>query len=204
MKPLPFLLFIFAAHFLVFLVSKITLTFISVGMMFPVILLTVLALRILPRRISLIILTFILLSNIFKVVSHPSIFKTQPGMDLKTERMVVAKTYEIAGGNDFSINTITNPYLMPTLWSYHYGFYAREHEAKLPYYRGITAYTYAGEDILPKSDTKRFRDFLIVEPEVGVANSWANQLMDKEQYGRNLLETISIGGYTLMVYEPAG
>lgn len=203
MKILPFLIFVFGAHFLVFLVSKITLTYICVGMMFPVILLAVYFLMKLPRWLSAIIILLVIGLNVAKIVNGgPSIFKVQPGMNLNDELKVVEKTYEIANGREFSINTVTNPYLVPTLWEYHFYHYASLNNVFLPFYRGITAYSFVGDKLLPRNDQKRPVEFLITEQGVGAANSWSNQLIDSEKHGRTLKETLAIGGFTLYVLEP--
>ena len=190
MKVLPFLLFILGSHFLVFLISKITLTFISVGMMFPVILLIVYILSKLPRWLSLIVLAFILFSNIIKI-GGPSIFKVQLGMNLGDELRVVRRTYEISQGREFSINTLTNPYLYPTLWVYLYKLNGN----KMPYYRGITTYDFAGRNDLIFSDAPRPIEFLIVEPEVSLPVREPNE-------NRLLTKIEKIGEFTLYSFVP--
>ncbi len=192
MKVSPFLLFIFATHFLVFLASKITLTFISVGMIFPVILLTVLILKNLPKKISFILLVLIVGHNILKITgTKESIFKVQPGMHLADEIRVIKRTYEIADGREFSINTLTIPYQYPTLWAYLYKLNGQ----KMPYYRGITAYDFAGRKNLISSDESRPIEFLITEPEIN--------LPVKEPSGnRKLIGTEKIGGFVLSSFVP--
>ncbi|MDO8514865.1 MAG: hypothetical protein Q7S14_00020 [bacterium] len=191
---LKFLLFIIFSHFLVFLVSGVSLTFISVGLLFPVILLVVFILSKLPKKLAVLIILFIALHNIHQIInSNDSIFKVQPGMILKDEIALVNKTYEIANGRKFSLNTVTNPYLYPTLWAYLY----KNHP---PFYRGLTPYTYAGQNVFPMNDQKQELEFLIIEPEVGAANSWANQLIDAEKHRHDLKQEFKFGELTLLVF----
>lgn len=158
---MKFLLFILIAHALVFLVSKITLTFISVGMLFPVILLIIYLLTKLPKKLAILILLLIFSHNIYKTItSGYSLFKVQPGMNLKDELAIVNKTYDLASGREFSIDTTTIPYQYPTLWAYLYKINGRS----MPYYRGITAYSFAGKDALIFSDATRAANFTIIEP----------------------------------------
>lgn len=187
-----FLAFVLGTHALIFLVSKVTLTFISVGLLFPVILLVGLGFSKMPRVLAVTLLVLILGANLLADQSMTSIFKVQPGMNLKNERRVIERTYEIASGQPFSINTVTNPYLYPTLWAYLY----QESGSKLPTYRGITTYAYAGQNVLPSSDESRPWQFLITEPEV-------NLPVKEITNNRRLLRTEKIGEFRLDVFVPS-
>lgn len=158
---MKFILFILISHFFVFFVSKVTLTFISVGMLFPVILLIIYFLTKLPKNLAVLILLLIFAHNIYKIWSTDySIFKVQPGMNLRDELAIVNKTYDLASGREFSIDTTTIPYQYPTLWAYLYKINGRP----MPYYRGITTYSFAGKDALIFSDATRTANFTIIEP----------------------------------------
>lgn len=158
---LKFLLFILATHFLVFLVSGVSLTFISVGIIFPAILLIICVLTKLPKKLATLIILFIVSHNIYKVVnSTDSIFKVQPEMNLQNEMKIVNKTYYFAAGREFSIDASTIPYRYPTLWAYLYKISGKP----VPYYRGITAFDFAGKDTLIFSDATRSANFTIIEP----------------------------------------
>jgi hypothetical protein len=156
-----FLLFLILTHFLVFAVSSVSLTFISVGMVFPAVLLVIYILTKLPRKIAAALLIIIFSHNLYKTLTtHYSVFKVQPGMTLRDERAIVEKTYQLAGGREFSVDTVTIPYQYPTLWAYLYQTAGKPP----PYYRGLTAHEFAGRETLNFSDAVRPINFTIIEP----------------------------------------
>jgi len=195
--PIGFAFFILAGHFLVFLLSNTMHIFIGVGIGFAVILLTINAIYILSLKsklLALVLLLVILSGNLYTIFTHQqSLFKVQKGMLLKDEMALVEKTYELAGNNQFSLNAVTNPYLYPTTWAYLY-------KKRPPFYRGLTPYTYAGQNVFPMSDQKRDLEFLVVEPEVGAADSWANQLIDAEKRRHDLKREFKFGELILLVF----
>lgn len=203
MKPLKFLIFIFLTHLLVFIFSDNSLSYISVGLLFPVILLIILLLTKLPKTLGIIIIILVSAHNIYKItMSQDSLFKVQPNMNLRDEMAVVQKTYEVANGRRFSVNAVTNPYQFPTLWEYLYSTYADKHHLSRPFYRGLTAYAYAGQGSLEKNSARQSYDFLIIEPDVGAKNTWANQAFESEKKGHVIHDTITIGGFIIYEWIP--
>ncbi len=196
-EPAVFSLFLLAGHFLVFLFSDTMHIFIGVGMGFAVILLVANGIYILNKKSAILagaMLMTVVFGNLYAIFqSKESLFKVQPGMILRNETALVSKTYEIAAGRQFSLNAVTNPYLYPTLWAYHY-------RKNPPFYRGLTAYTFAGQGVFIQNDQKQDLEFLIIEPEVGAAQSWANQLIDAEKRRHDLKQEYNFGKFTLLEF----
>lgn len=172
--PLLFTIFMLLSSSLVFLVSNLTLTFILVGMVVPLTILIAAAIVSLEKiwpPIAYILAATILVNNIFTVVKdNPAgvyLFQVQEKMLLGYETDLVNRTYQIADGRQFSVVAITNPWQQPTLWAYLYFWQAQKNHRPLPFYRGITNYTYVGDWVFPRSDQIRAVEFTIKEPTLG-------------------------------------
>lgn len=208
-KNIAFLYFILLSHIFVFLLSNSMLTYIGLGIGPVILILTAIGITHLAKFSKLAAFSLFLIivsANIFKIISSNPLgnilFKVQDGMILKDEIKVVEETYKIANGRVFSINTVSNPYKYPTLWSYLYKLHSDKSRVNLPYFRGTTAYSFVGKDILPQSDQPRDVEFLIIEPEVG-DNDYLTKLALKEDVHKNDPEIRTIGKFRLLIWERA-
>lgn len=119
-------------------------------------------------------------------------------MRLDNELAVITKTYTLATGRRFSLDVLSNPWQTPTTWAYIYSWQARNH-GLMPAYRGITAYTFPGENSLPRSDSATSIEFTIVEP--GVSQELVKQTLASEQNKSTNFSVININTIQLWVME---
>lgn len=201
-------IFLLAGHFLVFIVSNTMHIFIGVGMGIAIILLLTNFINILVNKSKALALLFFLaiffanFRTIYQkhAIDQISLFKVQRGMILKNQISLIANTYELSKGQKFSINASTNPYRYPTAWAYLYNWYSSSKKLDLPFYRGLTAYSFAGQNIFPMNNQKIDHEFLIVEPEVGAWGTLSNKVIEDEKTRHKLKEELKFGQITLLVF----
>ena len=148
-----------------------------------------------------ILLSFILLSNlymIFKINPNGQVILVIPKeMLLKNQLSLVDKTYQEAGGEQFSINTLTLPLWTNTTWAYLYSWYGLKKYGYLPYFYGRDQIGLLGADDLKKISKLLPISFFIREPHIGIPENFYNEEISTEDSKTKLVESINFNGLTL-------
>lgn len=145
---------------------------------------------------SLIIVVFIL-SSLFTDIKFNSqgslLLAIQRELTYKNEIEAIVYTYKDSSGQPFSINTITSPYWVNTLWSYLYQQYGQKTYNYIPTFHGrdqTGQLSYLPSDV--SSNTKYF--YLIIEPNNGIPQYLIDDTIAYEDSFSNIIETKNFNG----------
>jgi len=127
----------------------------------------------------LLVLVFGNLSMIFKEnTKGATLFAIQKDMLLSKELAVIDYSYQEAGGNEFSINTLTSPLYINIVWSYLYKWYGFPKYGYLPSFHGRDQ---VGQiDSLDQSTKPKETSFLILEPMAGIPSQYLDMTLGEE------------------------
>lgn len=127
----------------------------------------------------LLVLVFGNLSMIFKENSKgATLFAIQKDMLLSKELAAIDYSYQEAGGNEFSINTLTSPLYINIVWSYLYKWYGFPKYGYLPSFHGRDQ---VGQiDSLDQSAKPKETSFLILEPMAGIPSQYLDMTLGEE------------------------
>lgn len=121
------------------------------------------------------------------------IFAIQKPLTLKNEIEVMEYTYQDSAGNPFSINTVTSPYWINTLWSYLYQWYGQSKYNFTPTFHGRDQsgnLSYLTQEINPQ--TSAF--YLIIEPNNGIPQYLIDDSIAYEDSFSKVIETKNFNG----------
>lgn len=203
-KKYAFMIFIFAANLPLFLFLNFNSHFINMGTSVPLILILTVALEYLRQKsrvVFILLLAAIAFFNITytleKNFEGNRIFQVYQGSIYKDTMEIVARTYEIANGEVFSINAVTNPLFVPTKWAYAYKQYAVANNVKLPHFHGNTASVFPGVEIFPRSGEITNYEFTILEPDL--PESWAQKSLNDDGLRKTQIAREDFGKIILIV-----
>jgi len=127
----------------------------------------------------ILVLVFGNLSMIFKEnTKGATLFAIQKDMLLSKELAVIDYSYQEAGGNEFSINTLTSPLYINIVWSYLYKWYGFPKYGYLPSFHGRDQ---VGQiDSLDQSAKPKETSFLILEPMAGIPSQYLDMTLGEE------------------------
>lgn len=134
-----------------------------------------------------VMITVILISNLSKIIQvnkDGQVLFLFQDMSLSNEIDVINYTYEEAGGEPFSISTLTSPLFVNTTWSYLYNRYGLGRYGYLPSWVGRDQIGLLGNN-LTSPDEKVDDHFFILEPTYGIPDIWVG-------YARGDQDAISI------------
>ncbi len=136
----------------------------------------------------------ILLANISMIIREnkngSTIFAIQTDMLLQKELAAIDYTYTEAQGG-FSINTVTSPLWINTVWSYLYNWYGVDKYGYLPAWRGRDQVGRLGNNL--PSEVSSDVSFLILEPPAGIPNKFISDTISLEESLSILLSERSFG-----------
>lgn len=134
-------------------------------------------------------------ANVYKVVKDDvrgaTLFAIQPDMLLVKQQAVVDWTYQTAGGEQFSINTVTSPLWINTVWAYLYNWYGKEKYGYVPEWHGRDQVGRQGSLPAVSEATKLY--YLIKEPPEGIPPSFIQGEEGTEEARSQLLEEKNFG-----------
>jgi len=138
----------------------------------------------------------ILSANLLKIakenINGQTIFPLQMDLVLSKEISVVDYTYQKANGKEFSINSLTSPLFVNTLWSYLYNWHGREKYGYLPAWRGKDQIGSLGNNLsFPDRNIKPH--FFIVEPTYGIPEIYVGYAFGEEDSRSLVVEEKSFG-----------
>jgi hypothetical protein len=200
----PFILTFLFSHLPVVWLGGVSTKFIAVGLNAALIILTGMAIFYIWKNYKIpavILLLLVLSSNIvkeFQIGKNGQInFAIQKDMLLSKEVSVIDYTYKSANGEKFSINTITCPFWVNSVWAYLYNWYGKSEYGYLPEWRGRDQVGQPGADILTKesADIKMF--YLIKEPPQGIPDYQIEQAYKEEDARSKVVEERKFGDFVI-------
>lgn len=198
-KPLIFLWIFSFSQAIIIPFGGVSTPHINVGIQLPAILISAVFLIELSKTkkilsaILIIILCFFSLKTDFKLNNQGQIiFAIQKELTVKNEIEVIEYTYQQSYGQPFSINSVTSPYWVNTLWSYMYQWYGQNKYGYVPSFHGrdqsgLLSY-------LPDDSTKAKYFFLIIEPFNGIPDKLNNDSVAYEDSFSKVIETKNFNG----------
>lgn len=143
-KPLLFSLLILFSPVVVFPFQK-TVNFVTLGNLYGAIFIVAYILNDIAekkkkKKLVAFFLILILLPNLFLIKTQGKkgnvLFSVQQNMNLFDEMQAIDWIYKDAGGQVFSINTVTNPLFINTTWAYLFNYYAKPKYKYMPAWSG--------------------------------------------------------------------
>lgn len=201
-----FLVFALLANIPIFALGGHNSPYVNIGMVTPVILAVINFLRIVIEKRKLLgylLISMIITSNLymhFKIAPLGQIEFVIPNeMLLKNQLNLIDKTYEIANGQPFSINSITLPIWNNTTWSYLYQWYGNKKYGYTPSFSGKDQIGLPGNNYLKYNQVPENINFLIIESNSGIPAELVSQEMDTENAKTTLREEMDFKGLKLQL-----
>ncbi|MBI4157937.1 hypothetical protein HY502_03760 [Candidatus Woesebacteria bacterium] len=147
------------------------------------------------KVISFAVLTMVVLGNLLMIFREnpqgATLFAIQKDMLLSKQLSAIDHTYEQANGEPFSINSLTSPLWINTVWTYLYRWYGEPKYGYLPSWHG---HNQVGQlDSLPEDTGKEEKYFLILEPMGGIPEQYLELTIGEEEAVSKLLREKSFG-----------
>lgn len=203
------LLFFLLSNIPIFIFGGHTNTYANIGLVVPSILSVIFLLqKILKvnRVFVLLIIAFILISNIFAIFKYNKegqiILVIPNDMNLRNELKVIDKTYELAKGDPFSINTLTLPLWTNTTWAYLYSWYGQKKYGYVPSFYGHNQVGLLGNESLKLTNKPLNKTFFIIEPHVGIPDDRYQLEIGAENSKTKLVKEFSYGELILQYRVP--
>jgi hypothetical protein len=191
----PFLLTYILAHLPVVSVGGVSTPFLTVGLGSATVIIIAISIWKLSKNkntLAKVLLLLIVVSNISAIVTRNKqgqvIFAIQRDLLLAGELKVIDYTYEKAAGEPFSINTLTSPLWINTVWSYLYNWYGMEKYGYLPEWRGRDQVGQLGNNLPDPKDSTSLH-FFIKEPPQGMEKFHQESELEAENARSILVET---------------
>lgn len=155
--------------------------------------------KVLISLLSLLIVFSSLNANFKYNIEGQTIFAIQRGLTLKNEIEAVNYTYQSAGKEPFSINTVTSPLWINSVWAYLYNWHGKNTFGYLPSFRGRDQTGYLGE--LPQTKEKTAIFYLIIEPTRGIPLQFVEETISYEDSFSKVIEEKNFGGIVIQKRE---
>lgn len=141
------------------------------------------------------------LSMIMKENPHgQTIFSIQSDMTVDNHEAALDYVYSEAGGMPFSVNTITSPLWVNTVWSYMFNWYGVEHYGYLPEWHGRDQVGRLGNNLAVVNDETKLY-FLIAEPLQGIPPKFVEDTYQAEDAVSKLVEEVKFDQVTVQKRE---
>lgn len=153
--------------------------------------------------VGVILLLLVLANNFIQIVT---INKTgvnsdmviQPGMLISNQKRALDYIYSQSNNKPFSINALTIPLSVNTTWSYLFEWYGKTNYGYLPVFGGDAAEGYKGNLKIVKTRSNLPElQFLIIEPTIGIRESYRDNFFLEESYFTNVIEEKKFGSITI-------
>ncbi|MDO8619245.1 MAG: hypothetical protein Q7R49_04865 [Candidatus Daviesbacteria bacterium] len=191
-KPFTYLLILLFSHVFLILFGGTSTPFINAGLQAAVLVLIAAFLSIVyqKQKLAIILLSlFIIFSCTYATLKYNSsgqtVFSIQRGLTLKNELAAIDYTYQV-GGNHFSINTVTSPLWINTVWAYLYNWYGQDKYGFVPSYHGRDQNGYLGS--MPEVSNNDQILFLIIEPLSGIPQEFVDATVGYENTYSKVVE----------------
>lgn len=158
--------------------------------------------------VSLLIIFLIIANNLLSIFTiNPrglnSDMVIQPGMTTLNQKRVLDYVYLKAGGESFAVGTLSIPLNVNTTWSYIFEWYGKDKYDYLPVWTGPAASGYAGNlQVINSRSNLPGKQFLIIEPTVGIREIDKENFFRIEGYFTKVLEEKKFGTITVQQRQP--
>lgn len=126
----------------------------------------------------------------------------QPGMLVKDQKKAIDYIYQKVSNEPFAINGLTIPLNVNTTWSYLFEWYGQKKYNYLPVWAGPVAEGFAGNlEVVSARDKLPKKQFLIVEPMIGIRQYDSDKFFRIEGYFTKIIEEQKFGTITVQVRE---
>lgn len=204
-----FVLFCLLSNILIFIFGGHTSNYANVGLVVPAILAVIIFLQKIyrwNRPVAILMMGLIIASNlstIMKISPRGQLALVIPkDMVLSRQLRLIDKTYELAGRQPFSINTLTVPLWTNTTWAYLYQWYGKSKYGYVPSFYGRDQIGLLGADVFQRTEKPLEKSFFIIEPPVGIPPQFFNSEMAGEDNKTELKEEIKYGSLVLQIRTP--
>lgn len=159
------------------------------------------------QKITIILLIIILGSNISQIIatnlSGPiDSIMAPPGLLLSDELRVIDYIYTNAEEEEFSVHALTIPYNVKSTWDYLFNWYGARKYGFVPVWGGEDALGSEGTlQVVRARSTLPQKQFLIVEPTVGLDHKIVENFFTEEGYFTHLVSEKEFGKLKVQVRE---
>lgn len=178
--------------------------FVSLGALFPAIIITSVFLVSLTKKWKVIMyaaFALIIFGNFNLILSKNKegdvLFTVQKQMILKDELSVIDWTYKEAGGKPFKLNTYTQPLFINSTWAFLYNWYGKSTYGYMPIWWGEKQVGVAGANIKFADDTSTNIEFFIIEPGATGDDNFLKAVKIMENQRSKVIKTERIGYFTV-------
>lgn len=157
---------------------------------------------------SLLIIFAIVGNNLFSIftINHNGLnpdMVIQPGMLTSSQRKALDYIYIKANGQPFAVGALTIPLNVNTTWSYLFSWYGQKKYGYLPVWIGPAASGYANDlEIINARSKLPKKQFLIIEPTVGIREGDKENFFKQEGYFTKLTEEEKFGTIIVQLRQP--
>jgi len=196
-----FILFCLFCNLPIFFFGGQNATYTMVGMVVPAILAVCVLVQKYPYLIVLILLANLYM--IFMISPKGQVLLVIPkDMILQKQLALIDKTYQLSGGQPFSINSLTLPLWTNTTWAYLYSWYGKNKYGYVPSYLGHDQVGLLGADSLPRVEKPLDKTFFIIEPHEGIPDDRFQLEIGSENSKTDLINEIKYGELKLQIRQP--
>lgn len=158
--------------------------------------------------LSLLIIFTIIANSLFSIFTinpnglNPDMV-IQPGMLTSNQKKALDYIYLQAEGKPFAVGALTIPLNVKTTWSYLFEWYGMEQYGYLPFWIGPTAFGYGGNlNVIDARSKLPDKQFLIIEPTVGIREIDKKNFFKNEEYFTKLSEEKKFGTIIVQLRKP--
>lgn len=154
-----------------------------------------------PKAILTLFISIILISNIKLINTHNKngevLFTAQQKMIYAEQKEILDWVYKDTNGKKFGINTVTNPLFINTTWAFLFDSYGKRTYGYMPVWLGYPQEGVVGEEIEYNGNNPEtgLIYYLIIEPPIGISESYLNGYPIYEDTRSKLLETQRFGDF---------
>lgn len=158
--------------------------------------------------LGLLLITAVVTNNLFSILAvNPhglnSDMVIQPGMTTSSQRKALDYIYHQTKGKPFAVGALTIPLGINTTWSYLFEWYGVREYGYLPLWIGPAASGYAGNlKVINARSNLPEKQFLIIEPAVGIREIDKENFFREEGYFTKLIEEKKFGTLTVQLRQP--
>jgi len=156
------------------------------------------------KMIAIIVLAVMIYGNLSMIMKEnhhgQTIFSIQSDMTIDNHEAALNYIYSESGREPFSVNTITSPLWVNTVWSYMFNWYGVEHYGYLPEWHGRDQVGRLGNNLaMVNEETKLY--FLISEPLQGIPPKFVEETYQTEDGVSKLVEEVKFDQVTVQKRE---
>lgn len=117
----------------------------------------------------------------------------QKGANLKNQLQLIETSYQLAGGDNFSISSYGNPLYYSITWSYLYDWWAESSQINKPAYFGAGQAGKVGEGLLDEVNQPKDTHFAIIEPPFDASPVFKEMFLDEQDNYTTVIKKYEFG-----------